>query len=166
MIVSPNCILSSAKNRIPRFCPKPEGICGMITTSCLRSSARLWEQLREYFEVRFRTEKYGVPYFLAESEAKQSGPRKEAVGARARSGRGFKWKVLRERARRGRNPFKPQTALLHRRPPVGSEWIWRSQTRLRSDFKRTWVRLGERGRRDHPGARRGESLFSLIWPCF
>src|SRR5271166_751725 len=50
-----------------------------------RSSARLWEQLREYFEVRFRAEKYGVPYFLAESEAKQSGPRKEAVGARARN---------------------------------------------------------------------------------
>src|SRR5580700_4204142 len=50
-----------------------------------RSSARLWEQLREYFEVRFRAEKYGVPYFLAESEAKQSDPRKEAVGARARN---------------------------------------------------------------------------------
>src|SRR3984957_20329867 len=50
-----------------------------------RSSARLWEQLREYFEVRFRTEKYGVPYFLAESEAKQSDPRKEAAGARARN---------------------------------------------------------------------------------
>ncbi len=43
------------------------------------------EQLREYFEVRFRTEKYGVPYFLAESEAKQSDPRKGAVGARARN---------------------------------------------------------------------------------
>jgi len=43
----------------------------------------LWEQLREYFEVRFRAEKYGVPYFFAESEARQSGPRKEAVGARA-----------------------------------------------------------------------------------
>ena len=86
-----------------------------------RSSARLREQLREYFEVRFRTEKYGVPYFLAESEAKQCGPRKEAIGARARSGRGFKWKVPRERARRGRRPFKPQTALLHRRPSVGSE---------------------------------------------
>jgi hypothetical protein len=25
------------------------------------------------------------------------------------------------------------------------------------------VRLGERGRRDRSGARRGESLFSLIW---
>src|ERR1700757_1849808 len=50
-----------------------------------RSSARLWEQLREYFEVRFRAEKYGVPYFLAESEAKQSDPRKEALGARARN---------------------------------------------------------------------------------
>jgi hypothetical protein len=34
-----------------------------------RSSARLWEQLREYFDVRFRAEKYGVPYYLAESEA-------------------------------------------------------------------------------------------------
>ncbi len=45
-----------------------------------------------------------------------------------RSGRGFKWKVPCELARRGRNPFKPQTALLHRRPSVGSEWIWRSQT--------------------------------------
>src|ERR1700738_916271 len=49
-----------------------------------RSSARLWEQLREYFEVRFRAEKYGLPSFLAESEAKQSDPRKETVGARAR----------------------------------------------------------------------------------
>jgi hypothetical protein len=29
---------------------------------------------REYFEGRFRAEKYGVPYFLTESEAKQSGP--------------------------------------------------------------------------------------------
>jgi len=34
-----------------------------------RSSARLWEQLREYFEVRFRAKKYGVPYFLTESKA-------------------------------------------------------------------------------------------------
>src|SRR5271165_6230014 len=50
----------------------------------LRSSATK-EQLREYFEVRLRTEKYAVAYFLAESEAKQSGPRKEAVGARARN---------------------------------------------------------------------------------
>src|SRR5271165_947486 len=91
----------------------------------LRSSATK-EQLREYFEVRFRAEKYSVPYFLAESEAKQSRPRKEAVGARARSGRGFKWRAPTRSV--GRRPFKPQTALLHRRPPVGSEWIWRSQT--------------------------------------
>jgi len=50
-------------------------------------------ELREYFEVRFRAEKYGVPYFLAESEAKQSDPRREAAGARAPKafgGRGFK----------------------------------------------------------------------------
>jgi hypothetical protein len=56
-----------------------------ITVQPLRSWARLWEQLPEYFEVRFRAEKYVVTYFLAESEAKQSGPRKEAVGARARN---------------------------------------------------------------------------------
>src|SRR5580700_9653668 len=110
-----------------------------------RSSARLWEQLREYFEVRFRAEKYGVPYFLAESEAIALRPTER--GRRCKSaerGRGFKWKVPRERARRGRRPFKPQTELLHRRPPVGSIRSGVSQTRYRSDFKRTWVRLGER----------------------
>src|SRR5271165_1594759 len=37
----------------------------------------------QYFEVRFRTEKYGVPYFLP--KAKRSDPRKKAVGARARN---------------------------------------------------------------------------------
>ena len=36
-------------------------------------------------EVHFRAEKYGVPYFLVEREAKQSDPRKEAAGARARN---------------------------------------------------------------------------------
>ena len=39
-------------------------------------------RLRDYFQVRFRTGKYGVPYFLAESEAKNG---KEAVGTRARN---------------------------------------------------------------------------------
>jgi hypothetical protein len=59
-----------------------------------RSSARLREQPREYFEVRFRAEKYGVPYFLAKSEAKQSDPRKEAAGARARNAiEDFKWRA-------------------------------------------------------------------------
>ena len=47
-----------------------------------RSSARLREQLREYFEVRFRAEKYGVPYFFG---SERSDPRKEAAGARARN---------------------------------------------------------------------------------
>src|SRR5271165_5450985 len=94
------------------------------------------------------------------SEAKRPTER----GRRSKSaerGRGFKWRAPTRSV--GRRPFKPQTVLLHRRTPVGSEWIWRSQTRYRSDFKRTWVRLGERGRRDRLGARRGESLFSLIW---
>ena len=57
----------------------------------LRSAATK-EQLREYLEGRFRTEKYGVPYFLAESEATA---RKKAVGARARSGRGLNVQVIR-----------------------------------------------------------------------
>src|SRR5208283_1842890 len=95
----------------------------------LRSSATK-EQLREYFEGRFRAEKYGVPYFLAESEAKQSGPRKEAAGARARhavedlNGRAPTRSV-------GRRPFKPQMALLHRRTLVGSEWIWREPDKIK-----------------------------------
>ena len=120
-----------------------------------RSSARL----REYVEVRFRAEKYGVPYFLAESEAKQSSPRKEAAGARARSGRGFKWKVPCERARRRR-----RGRLSRRRHSCtgGRPWVRNesgaSQPRHRSDFKRTWVRLGERGRRDRLGARREKGL--------
>jgi hypothetical protein len=45
-------------------------------------------RLRDCFEVRFRTGKYGVPYFLAENEAKNG---KEAVGTRAERGQGFKW---------------------------------------------------------------------------
>ena len=34
-----------------------------------RSSATLWDQLLEYFEVRLRTEKYAVTYFFGVSEA-------------------------------------------------------------------------------------------------
>ena len=41
-----------------------------------------------------------------------------------------------------------------------------SQTSYRSGFRRTWVRLGERGRRDRFGARRGESLFFRILELF
>jgi beta-galactosidase/beta-glucuronidase len=75
-----------------------------------RSSATLWEQLQEYFEVRFRAEKYGVPYFLAESEAKQSDPRKEAAGARARNA--VEDLNGGDPPKMGGQPFKPQTALL------------------------------------------------------
>src|ERR1700738_2857282 len=102
----------------------------------LRSSATK-EQLRRYFEVRFRAEKYGVPYFLAESEAIALRPTER--GRRSKSaerGRGFKWRAPTRSV--GRRPFKPQTVLLHRRLPVGSGWIWRSQTRGRRD------RLGKR----------------------
>src|ERR1700721_4162682 len=82
-----------------------------------RSSAKLWEQLRGYFEVRFRTEKYGVPYFLAESEAIALRPTER--GRRSKSaerGRGFKWRAPTRSV--GRRPFKPQTALL----PEGRPW--------------------------------------------
>jgi NADPH:quinone reductase-like Zn-dependent oxidoreductase len=47
------------------------------------------------------------------------------------------------------------TALLFRRTSVGSEWIWREPDKIKEG-----VLLGERERRDHPEARRGESLFS------
>src|ERR1700733_11789241 len=48
------------------------------------------------------------------------------------------------------------------RPPRGRKHIWRwPDTWYRSGFRRTWVRLGERGRRDCLGARWGERLFSL-----
>jgi hypothetical protein len=81
----------------------------------------------------------------------------------AKRGRGFKWRAPTRSVWEG--PFKPQTGLL----PEGRPWVrsgfWRSQTRRRSDFKRTWVRLGERGRRGRFGPRRGESLFSREIIC-
>jgi len=57
--------------------------------------------------------------FLAESEAKQNGPRKEVGGARAPNtfgGRGFEWKVPRERARRGRLGNKLRSSRNRQRP--------------------------------------------------
>ena len=79
-----------------------------------RSSATLWEQLLEYFEVRFRTEKYAVTYFLAESGVKQSGPRKKAGGARARHAvEDINGRCLAEPARDMEGGlFMPQTVLL------------------------------------------------------
>ena len=41
--------LSSAKNKIPRFWPKPEGICGMIAT--VTPAARIFFQLIADFVV-------------------------------------------------------------------------------------------------------------------
>ena len=39
-------------------------------------------------------------------------------------------------------------------------WVAKKRETKRTGLRRTWVRLGERGRRDRFGARRGESLFS------
>ena len=67
--------------------------------------------LREYFEVRFRAKKYGVPYFLAESEAIALRPTERGRRSKgAECGRGFKWRGPTRCV--GRRPFKPQTALL------------------------------------------------------
>src|SRR5258708_25037206 len=97
----------------------------------VRVSPRLWgrgsatkeQPLGNYFEVRFRTEKYVVTYFSAESEAKQSDLRKEAASARAASSP-RRVEALNggdpELAERGRRPFKPQTVLLRQTPPVAS----------------------------------------------
>jgi hypothetical protein len=64
--------------------------CSAISLSLkdVSSSLRRTEQLREYFEVRFRAEKYGVPYFLAESERSKAThgmrPQEQERGTRAR----------------------------------------------------------------------------------
>jgi hypothetical protein len=73
-------------------------------------------------EVRFRAEKNGVPYFLAESEAKQSAPRKEAAGARARNAV--------EDLMEGTDAQR--TVLLPRRTSVGSEWFWREPDKIKA----------------------------------
>jgi hypothetical protein len=82
--------------------------------------------------------------FLAESEAKQSDPRKEAAGARARNA----VEDLNERCLASLRD--EEGSLLSRRRYSCSEgrpWVrctsGVSQTRYRSDFKRTGVRLGE-----------------------
>jgi hypothetical protein len=74
------------------------------------------------------------------SEAKRPAER----GRRSKSaerGRGFKWRAPTRSV--GRRPFKPQTALLS----AGRPWVRSEsgvcQTRYRSDFKRTWVRLAK-----------------------
>ena len=71
-----------------------------------RSSATLWEQLLEYFEVRLRTEKYAVTYFFWRERSKAQRPTEK--GRRRKSavrGRGYKWKVpCRACERQGRRP--------------------------------------------------------------
>jgi hypothetical protein len=55
-------------------------------------------------------------------------PWKEAIGARAR----HVVEDLNVPTRSvGRRPFKPQTVLLYRWTPVGSDWIWREPDNLK-----------------------------------
>src|SRR5271166_453609 len=101
--------------------------------------------------------------FWPKAKRSKAAHGKEAAGARARNAvedlNGRCLASLRD---------EEGSRLSHRRYSCaeGRPWVrcrsGVSQTRYRSDFKRTWVRLGERGRRDRLGARRGESLFSLI----
>jgi len=69
-----------------------------------RSFAKLWEQLREDFEVRVPAKNYLVAYFSAESEAKLPTER-GSKGQESRSrGSRIKWAPTRSV---GRRPFKP-----------------------------------------------------------
>ena len=107
----------------------------------------------------FRAEKYGVPYFWPKAERSKAPTERDRRSKSAERGRGFKWRAPTRSV--GRRPFKPQTALLPRKDVRGARnESGVRQTRHRSDFKRTWVRLGERGRRGCLEPRRGESLFS------
>src|SRR5258708_3244493 len=105
----------------------------------------------------FEREKMLLNIFRGESGAIVRGPRiKASESGRAacvpRRVRGFKWQVPREFMRRGGELFKPQTVLLRlQRLPRGRKQIWRwPDTSSRRGIRRTWVRLGERGRRDPP----------------
>ena len=80
-----------------------------------RRSLATKEQLRQYFEVRFRTEKYGVPYFFGVSEATHGNRPQEQERVAVEDLNGGD-----PRADAGRRPFKPQTVLLPRRTAVGS----------------------------------------------
>ena len=105
-----------------------------------RSSATLWEQLLEYFEVRLRTEKYAVTYFFGVSGAKRSGPRKKAGGARARNAvEDINGRCLAEPARdKEGGPFMPQTVLLRLEADRGFGTISDTvgvETFLRSGFR-------------------------------
>jgi len=95
--------------------------------------------------------------FRAESGAlaKRRGRRPESARAAggARRVRGFKWQVLREVTRRGRQPFKPQTVLLRWKASAGRtdlaparHWLClRSRTRRRPRPRlrlREWWSMG------------------------
>jgi hypothetical protein len=83
------------------------GANGWLAIDGGKISSATKEQIRQYFEVRFRTEKYGVPYFFGVSEATH-GKRpqeQERVAVEDLNGGDL-------RADAGRRPFKPQTALL------------------------------------------------------
>jgi hypothetical protein len=92
-----------------------------------RSSARLREQLREYFEVRFRIEKYGVPYFWPKAKRSKGPAERGCRSKSAERGRGFKWRAPTRSV--GGGPFKPQTALLPEGRPRARSGSGLGQTR-------------------------------------
>src|SRR5258707_10737171 len=132
-----------------------------------RREARLCE-LPEFFRRSVSVEKVCWAYFSSRKRSVSRAPRKKGLeGQEPRGTRRVEDLNGRSPAsftRRGRTPFKPQTVLLRWRGLRGGgsnsgEW---PDTWYRSGIRRTWVRLGERGRRDRFGARRGESLCSRL----
>jgi hypothetical protein len=78
-------------------------------------------------------------------------------------GRGFKWRGTPEACRERGAPrlSRRRYSCAGDRPWTGTN-VWREPGSYRSGFRRTWVCVSERGKRDSLLAQRGESLFSRI----
>src|ERR1700730_15976383 len=125
-----------------------------------RSTRRGFGSCRSFFDVRFRSKKYAGHIFRTESEALAERPAEEGLeGQESRGTRRVEDLNGKESAVAERQLFKPQTVLLRWRGFRGGGSISGDGQTLgsRSGLRRTWVRLGERGRRDPPAAaaRRG-----------
>jgi hypothetical protein len=98
--------------------------------------ARAREENREYFEVRFRAENMVCHINLPKAKRPtERGGRSKG----AESGRGFKWRH--RRAALGRSRLSRRRRSCPERGPWARNESVVSQTRHRSDFKRSWLRL-------------------------
>src|SRR3984893_7585298 len=116
----------------------------------------------------FEREKMLLHIFRAESGAMSRAPRRKAWQAQEPRGtrrvEDLNGRCCARLTSGGGELFKPQERLVRGRGlrGVGSISGGGQTLSSRSGLRRTWVRLGERGRRDRFEARRGESLFSLL----